>query len=131
MFKPIRYDEGKLVTLLTASSTTITKGDALVFSSGYVQRATSAATEVRFVAMENVTTGAGEHKEILCLYVDGVEFEADTAGATSQALAGTKIDLSDHATLNEGATTNKVFYVTGIVGAASNKKVRGYFVMKA
>ena len=130
MFKPLRYDSGKLVTLKTASSTTITKGDALVFSSGYVQRADNSATEVRFVAMEDVTTGSGEHKDILCLYVDGVEFEADTNGNTSQSLVGTYVDLTDHDTLNESASSNDVFYITQVVGAASDKKVRGYFVLK-
>ena len=129
-FVPLRYDSGKLVKLLTASSTTIAKGDALDFSSGYVQRATSSTAEVRFVAMEDKTTGAGAHEEILCLYVDGVEFEADTNGNTSQALVGTKVDLTDHDTLNESASSNDVFYVTKVVGAAADKKVRGYFVMK-
>lgn len=128
MFSPIRYDSGKLVTLLTAESTTISKGDALDFASGYVQRATSASTDIHVVAVEDVTTGAGEHKEIHCVLTDGVEIEGDTAGSPSQALVGTYIDLTDQATLNEAASTTNVFYVDGIVGPVANKKVRGFFV---
>lgn len=128
MFSPIRYDSGKLVKLLTASSTTITKGDALDFASGYVQRATSSSTDIHYVAMEDVTTGASDHNEILCVEADNVEFEGNTTGNTSQALVGTYIDLTDQATLNEAASTTNVFYVKSIVGAAADKKVRGYFV---
>ena len=128
MFSPIRYDSGKLVKLLTAESTTISKGDALDFASGYAQRATSSSTDIHYVALEDVTTGAGEHKEVLCVNTDGVEVEGDTTGNTSQALVGTYIDLTDQSTLNEAASTTNVFYVQSIVGAAADKKVRGYFV---
>ena len=113
----------------TASSTTITKFDALDWSSGYLQRATSGATIVRYVAMEDVTTAAGEHEDIQVLYVDGVEFECDTAGNTSAALRGTFLDLTDHDTINQAASNTNVFYCTEIIGAAADKKVRGYFLM--
>ena len=117
--------------LSTVEDTTIVKGDALEFASGYVQRADSGTTEVRFIALESKVTASGAHEDILVLYVEGVEIEADTNGNTSQALIGTFIDLTDHDTLNEAASSTDVFYVTKLVGAVSNKKVRGFFVPKA
>ena len=131
MFTPIRYDSGQLDTLLTASSTTITKGDALEFSSGYVQRATSSTAEIKLVAMEDKVTAGGAHENLLVLWVEGVEFEADTAGNPSQASVGTKIDLTDHDTANQAAGSTDVFFVKGVVGAVTDNKVRGHFVTKA
>jgi hypothetical protein len=130
MFKPLRYDSGKLITVVngTASSTTITKGDALGWASGYLQRATSATTEVRLVAMEDKVTAAGAHSDLLCIIVDGVMFEADQAGNSAVADRGTYFDLTDHDTLNDDASTTDVFYIVDTVGAAADKKVVGYFV---
>jgi hypothetical protein len=83
----------------TASETTIAKGDALTFASGYVQRATSVDTVVHCIALEDKVTAAGAHENILVLWtVIAVEFICDTAGSTSQALVGTYIDLTDHDT---------------------------------
>lgn len=129
-FKPIRYDSGKLITIYsgTVSSTTIAKYDALDWASGYLQRATSSTTEVRLVAMEAKTTGAGAHLDIQCIIADGVQFEGDTANNTAVTLRGTYIDLTDHDTLDDAASTTDVFYVLDTVGAAADKKVLGYFV---
>jgi len=130
MFNPIRYDSGKLITIVagTVSSTTITKGDALDWASGYLQRATSSSTEVRLVAMEDKTTGAGAHEDILCIITEGVQFEADMAGNSAATDRGTYKDLTDHDTVNDDASTTDVFYVMDTVGAAADKKVIGYFV---
>lgn len=127
MIKPIRYESGDAIELLTVADTTITKHDVLDFESGYVQRATSGTTEVRFVALEDKTTAAGAHETILCLRVDGIQFEADTASTATQALVGTKIDLTDHDTLNQGASSTDVFYVEGLRGTDG---VYGTFVAK-
>lgn len=124
MLEPKRYDSGKLDTLLTASSTTITKGDALDFASGYVQRATSASTVVQCIAMEDKVTTSG-HESILVLWVKGVDIEGETAGTATQALVGTYIDLTDHDTLNQAASTTNVFLVKQVISAS---KVRGEFV---
>lgn len=129
-FEPKRYDAGKMQTMSTESSTTIAKWDCLEFAGGYVQRADSSTAEVRIIAMEDKTTAGGAHEEILVLYVDGAQIEADTAGNTGIADVGTYVDLTDHDTLNEAATSTNVFYITGTIGAAADKKVVGYFVMK-
>ena len=115
----------------TVTSSTITKFDALDFSGGYVQRATNATTEVRFVALEdNVTAGGSAHDDILCLLADGVQFLCDTNSTMAQSKVGTYIDLTDHDTLDENTTDDNVFYVTEMVGATTNNKCKGFFVMK-
>ncbi len=130
MFKPLRYDSGKLTTIKsgTVSSTTITKGDALDWSAGYLQRATSGSTEIRLVAMEDVTTAAGEHEDIQVLVTDGVEFECDCTHNSGVTQRGTYLDLTDHDHIDNDASAQDVFYCTEIVGAAADKKIRGYFV---
>jgi len=130
MFKPIRYDSGKIVCVKngTASSTTIAKGDALDWSGGYLQRATSGTTEVRLVAMEDKVTAGGAHSDIICIITDGVQFEGDCAGNSAVAERGTYYDLTDHDTLNDDASSTDIFYVIDTVGAAADKKVLGYFV---
>ncbi len=127
-FKPTRYDSGKVASLLTASSTTIAKGDALDFSSGYVQRATSGSTNIEYVAAEDMVTASAAHKAILCIKTKGVDFIGDTAGSSSQALVGTFIDLTDHDTLNQAASSTNVFFVENMVGATTDKQVIGHFV---
>ena len=130
MFTPINFDSGRTVSLKMAASSTVAKGDALEFASGYVQRADASTAEVRYIALEAKTTAGGENPEILCLEVSGVRFEGDTAGNTSQALVGTKVDLTDHDTINQAASTTDIFFVEAIVGAAANRKVQGFFVKK-
>ena len=129
MFTPLQYDSGKITTVKsgTASSTTITKYDALDWSSGYLQRATSGTTEVRYIAMEDVTTGAGAHEDIQILPTFGVRFECDSTGNTSVAIRGTYVDLTDHDHLDLTASTTDVFYVEDYKGATTDKKVVGYF----
>ena len=130
-FEAKRYDSGKAKTMKTEASTTIKKWDALVVNaSGFVQRAVAGTTYVPYVALEDVTTGAGENKEILVVATREVEFEADTNGNTSQAVVGVKADLTDHDTVNEAASVNDVFEIIGVIGAAAAKKVKGFFVQK-
>lgn len=132
-FKPTNPSraEGQEVLLQMAASATVAKYDALAFSSGNVQRAVSGTTEVRYIALEDKTTGAGENPQILCLPVEGIRFEADTnADPVFATDVWVKADLTDHDTLNESASTNDVFFIEKIVGDTTDKKVQGYFVNK-
>jgi len=131
MFVPRQYDSGKLCTMQQyATANTVAKGDALTCSSGYVIRATNATTEVRYVAMQDQTT-AGTALPLLCLRVDGIIFEADCTHDMVQSYVETKVDLTDTSTLdNDSASTNYVFFIEAIVGAATDKKCIGSFVMK-
>jgi len=128
-FEPIQYDSGKVDTLLTVADTTITKGDALDFSSGYMQRATSSTTEVVYVALEDVTTAAGAHEEIECVRTRGVKFRNVCNSTVTQAKVGYKADLTDHDTANEAASTNDVFLITKVEDA-TNKIIQGEFVQQ-
>lgn len=125
MIKPIRYDSGKIDTVLTAASTTITKFDLLDFSSGYAQRATSGTTVVHLMALEDKVTASATHHSIDVLWLSEVECEGETASTATQALVGTYIDLTDHDTLNQAASSTNVFLVHALVGTT---KVRGVFV---
>lgn len=128
MFKPLAFDSGKTLRLLTAVSQTIVKGDALVWSSGYLAVAASTSEDIYAVALEDVTTDASTHTEILVLPVEGVRFEADCDDVVSIADIGTRCDLGDEDYLNPDATTEKVFLIEEIVGTAEvSKVVRGRF----
>ena len=123
------YDDGKLVKIPLAASQTIAKGDALVWASGYLAAAISTSEDVRYIAMQDVTTGATEHTECLVLPVMGVRFEADCDGVVSIVDRGTYADLATKATINPDATLEKVFMIEEIVGKEEvSKLVRGYFV---
>ena len=123
------YDDGKLVKIPLAASQTIAKGDALVWASGYLAAAISTSEDVRYIAMQDVTTGATEHTECLVLPVMGVRFEADCDGVVSIVDRGTYADLATKATINPDATVEKVFMIEEIVGKEEvSKLVRGYFV---
>ncbi|MBT9165080.1 MAG: hypothetical protein DDT23_01095 [candidate division WS2 bacterium] len=128
MITPLRYSSGRLVRLPMAASSTVVKQDLLGFTGGFVRRATSLDTEVRFMAMEDRITGVGENPEILCLYLDGVECEGITAGTVAQTHVGTYIDLTNHNTLNEAASIRRIFFVTERISA---RRVGGYFVIKS
>lgn len=131
MLTPQRYSSGKTVTMKTTSEKTITKFDALeIDSSGYVERADSSTAEIRVVALEDKTTAAGTHHDILCLFTKGVQFICDTNGNMAQSKVGTYVELTDHETVNEAGTGTDVFYVTAMVGATTDKKCKGFFVVK-
>lgn len=130
MITPLNYDSGKVTKLKMAASSTITKFDALVFSSGYVQRAVSTSTEVRFIALEDQTTASATYTEILVLPVKGVQFECDTDADMAQSYLGTQVDLTDHNSIAPATSTYDVFYITEMVGATTDKKCRGYFLEK-
>jgi len=126
MITPLRYDTGKLVQIVSATvaSSTITKFDLLEWASGYLQRTTSTGSNIRYMAMEDVTTASGAHENLLVLRLEGVECEGDTNSTAAVTHRGTLIDLTDHDTLNEAASSTNAFEVSEFV---STSKLRGYF----
>lgn len=116
-----KHSSGKDREFLTASSTTIAKGDVLAFSGGYLTPATASNTTTKpyVVASEDVTTGAGEHKKILGLIVEpNMEFIADCDDATLQAQVGTAVKFKDKATVDNGTTGGNIY----IIEVYPNKK---------
>ena len=126
MITPLRYDSGKLTTIIdgTVSGATITKFDLLEWASGYLQRTTSTGSNSQFMAMQDITTASGAHEDILVLHLENVECEGDTNSTAAVTHRGTLIDLTDHDTLNEATGAQNAFYVTEFV---SISKLRGYF----
>jgi len=129
MFTPVRYDAGKLVDVALAVSQTIVKGDALQWNGGYLEVGTSASADIRFVAMEDVTTTDAQHTECLCVPVEGVEFEADCDDVVSIADLGTYCQLATKATVNPDDSTADCFYIRAMIGKTEvSKKVVGHFI---
>jgi hypothetical protein len=127
MFKPLQYDSGKTMLAPVANAQTIAKGDALIWSSGYIAVATSTTEDVFAIALEDSTTQT-TGTPILVLPVVGIRFEADCDAVASIADIGTRCDLATVATLNPDATSEKVFLIDEIVGAAEvSTVVRGTF----
>lgn len=125
-FKAITGSSGKSVELPVEASASIVKGDAVNFDGGYAQPATSSATDIRFVAVEDADNSSGSDGDIKvnCIQTDGVRFECETAGTAAQTHVGTFIDLTDANTLNQGASTTNVFFVDEFVDTGT---LRGHF----
>lgn len=120
-FLESKHSSGKSREFLTASSTTIAKGDALVFSSGYLTpaAATDTAANPIVIANEDVTTGAGEHKKILGVLVDPtLEFIADCDDATLQSQAGTSVKFKSAGVVDNGTAGGNI----KIIEVYPNKK---------
>lgn len=131
IFKPLQYDSGKVKELLVLNDTTISKGDAIDFSGGYAIRADENATEVRFVALQDVVspdTDSDGDQTVLAMRTDGVEFEAETTANSAQAQVNVVYALKETTRVVDNETEGDVFLVTGLVGPAADKKVRGYFL---
>lgn len=106
-FLESKHSSGKDREFLTASSTTIAKGDALVFSSGYLTPATASnyTSEPVVIASEDVSTASGDHKKILWILVDPtLEFIVDCDDDLAQSQIGTLVKFKDKATLDNGTT---------------------------
>lgn len=109
-----KESSGKSREFLTASSTAINKGDALVFASGYLTPATASNTGVLsalpiVIANESVTTASGAHNKILWLIVDPtMEFIAPCDDATAQSQVGTSVKFKDAGTVDNGTTGGNI-----------------------
>lgn len=127
-FLPERYEDGLMEKVPLVTSTTCVKGDALVDGgAGLLQRATSSSTHIPYVAMEAATTSAAGTEILAIPTANRTRFIADTAASPVATDRYTLADLTDHDTLNESTSSVDVFFIEKIVGAASDKKVSGYF----
>lgn len=108
----------RTLKLAMAASTTITEGDAVVFSSGYVDAASSSSGTIAGVAVETKTTGSGENPRILVIpALPFYLFRANTSGTPTQAMVGTLVDIEGSTgamEVNEDATTEQVVQIVDI-----------------
>ena len=127
-----------LETGLLAISQTIAKGDALVFSGGQLSIALSNSGAIHGVAAEaKVTTGAATDTiQYIPATLDNF-FSAQCSGSYSSASHDFVPCDIEGATgimeVNENATTEGVFCITGMVNdgknaEGTNARVRGYFI---
>jgi hypothetical protein len=134
-FRPLNFEEGRLVRLPTAASITFTKGNACVDNGvGLLTNAAAAtAVDVKYIAAETVTTGASTGDLVDFYKVDEtVRVSADCDAAPAQTDVGTMCDLAAAASLNPDASTNDLFFIESIdlsPGAVGTSTVvTGYFV---
>lgn len=128
-FRPKFNTEGKTVELPMSTGETIVKGDALVADSDgyYIAAGAATAVPVTHVAMETVTTTADGQLVLAVRAQDGV-FEADCDAAASITDQGTYVDLATKATVNPDASTNDIFFLEKVIGAAETSTVvQGWF----
>ena len=130
MFEPLQYDSGKAVELPFDTGETTTKFCVVVANTatGYYATGAAGADDVRYIALEAVTTAANGEM-VLCLPTDGIRFLADCTDAPVRADdVGTFVDLTNSVTLALGSSTDDIFFVEDIYGPTTDKTVMGYFV---
>ena len=128
-FFPHRYDDGKYCEISVENTVAVVKGAAMDDSDddGLYGLATSSSDYVPYVAMETVTTTTAGQK-VKAIRTFGVQFIADTTNNSAATDRNLTADLTDSVTLNNGASSNDVFYIEELVGAAADKKVIGTFL---
>lgn len=128
-FFPQNKEDGKVVELLTTSSTAYTKGDAVKYSSGYAVAAASGDNQVDYISLETKTSASGNGNDTIKAYrVDpSVIIRATTSVTPVQAThVGNRYDISAAGTIDLGNQTDKIFLIDRIIDAA-NKIVEGRF----
>ncbi len=128
-FRPLNWDEGQVLLVPAANSTTFTKGNALTYSSGLLTNAASGtAVDVYFVAAKTVTTTvSGQLIEVWPTV--NVMYEADVDTTWAEADQGTLADLASVSTINPDASDNDLFLILyGIGTTAVGTKVVGRFM---
>jgi hypothetical protein len=128
MIKPINYDRGRVLSLPMTASTTLTKFNLVKMTSGYLVAGAGGDNEVEYVALETKTSPSSgvTYCEVLPIS-DDILFEALVSATPVQAThVGNDYDVETAASIDLGATTDKLFHIDEIV-SATNKLVRGRF----
>jgi hypothetical protein len=119
-------EEGKVVSLLTTSATSFTKGNGVKFTSGYAVEAASGDAVVDYVALETKTSATGNGADtIKCYKVDpSTRYQVTLSTTFVQAThAGNRYDISAAGTIDLAASTDKLFLLEK--GSATTGE--GYF----
>ena len=132
-FKPVkRVPEMKTYPM---SNVAIVKGNAVVWSSGYITNATADSSGnivgVAACSIDNSGGSAGAYNIAIWPAYEDVEFEVDTEGTPTQSLVGTVCDLSDANTIDEDSTGNSPVFLIRSITAAAGGPVIGSFIESA
>lgn len=120
----------------TAANVDVAAGDALIWSSGYLDVATATDSPIAGVSLMDITGESGVNKDIAYVpATDEVIFSAQCSGAPAVSVRGTAVDIegsSGSMEVNEDSTSNAaVFQVIGLVDGYSwdetNARVEGVF----
>ncbi len=132
-FRPLNWEEGRVVQLPAANAITFVKGNAARDNgSGFMDN--SAANEegdVQYIVAQAVLT-ASEGELVEFYRVDpSVRISADCDAAPAQTDVGTMCDLGGAGTLNPDQSDDDLFYIESIDLAggavATSTVVTGYF----
>ena len=127
MFKPNRYDNGKLAYRPGTGDQVFVKYQLAKMSSGYLVTAAAGDAEAEYIVMENVTVAATGDDVLVLPIDDEMEIIATTLTTPVQAThVGNDYDIGSNVALDLTATTDKVFHVEEIYDA-TNKLVLGKF----
>jgi len=132
-FRPVSNDSGRYRSLPAANSVTFTIGMAAVDDGNglLTPAASSTAVDVKYIAMEGVTTTASGQLVQFYKVDESVLISADVDAAAAQTDVHTVCDLASSTTLNPDASTNDLFYIESIDlsdgAVATSTKVFGYF----
>lgn len=120
---------------LPTSSETCAPGDVMAINGNVVTRATSASTTLTIIAVaqSTLTASSSGTKAILIQHGPVQLWEADTTNNTASTQLFERSALTDHDHLNNSGSdvgnTTGVFMPIAVVGAASDKKLLGYFLL--
>ena len=129
-FKPLQYDNGLPRKLPLAASQTVLKHGTLNWNgAGYLASGAADDETNDYVALEAITSEAGENPEILCVpaFHSGVRFVATCSITPVRAQVGLAYELSDKDTLDNEATAAANGFVIEEILDAANKLVIGYW----
>ena len=133
--KVLKDDRDKGFSTIPISSLTVVKGDLLDLDVGATTWTLVANDSVHFtrkaIAQEAATTAA---TELLVLELDGSEeVEAESHANSSSSDTGDRMIATDANTVNNSGTDvsleTAIFLQTGVLGAAADKRIKGYVLV--
>ena len=129
-FEPKKYHEGKILSLAMGASATLTKGSHCKMTSGYLAAGAAGDNEAEYIAMETKTSSSVAGADF-CLVLpcdDAIEWEAATdIDIVVATHVGIDVDFKTAASLELGATTDKVFHIDSAKAPLTGRIVRGHF----
>jgi hypothetical protein len=121
----LRVDVEPFEEYLVTNLEAITRGEALVLTSGRLTKCGATATP-QFIAVQDVAAGTDKVAKVYRVTED-TELETTSSATVADTLVGSKVTLNADGLRVTATTTSGVFEVSYTDGATTNSKVRGYF----